>query len=970
MIVAPPADSQGAPALSTEPSPSAQTGAVGLLERERDVADIDRALSEAVGGEGAILLIEGPPGIGKTSLLAELRRRARARNLTVLTARCGEIETGFRFGVVRQLLDAPVAAARGEARAELFAGAARLAQPVFDVGALGDQAHGDITYPTLHGLYWLVSNLAERAPLLLAVDDVHWADEPSVRFLAHLALRLAGMPVLVALATRSGSESRRPDLRELLLEARDLVLRPRPLRAAAVEYLVTTTLGAEAGTVLADPCREATGGNPFLLAELLGELRREARPAHEIKPDAVRRLGPERIAAALLLRVGQLDNAAPALARAVAVLGEQARLAACALLAGIDLVRARELADELVNLAVLDRGEPLRFVHPIVRTAIHDDIPAARRSDLHTRAARLLAGQGVGPEQVAVHLVATEPVGDQRVVGTLRQAARDALAGGAPDTAAALLRRALAEPPDSETRALVHFELGSAEHQLGGLAARDHLRAAGEAVADPIVRARALITLAVDTQADPARQREQLALYERAARDVLEHDRELGLQLLAVRLGGLLFNPDLPTRFEDEAEVYRGLSADTPGECLLLSFAARKALAGGESVAEVGALAERAAAHPAIYTHPVNFWRLNTTVCLIAAERYDLAEQILIRSLRRTERAGSPFGLSGVAWLRGLVRHARGDLRGAETDGRAALDSLAPNTMVRAASWTTPLLQSLVDSGRLDEAAGVLAEFRLDADLPPILPMIPVALARGRLNAARGRLDAARMDLEDAMQRIAVTRGLSPFGAHDAPLALVAVLHALGDLDAAAALAEQTLRAARSACSPRGIGGALRASGLVRGGKPGLELLAQAVDTLESSPSLLWRAEALVDFGAALRRNGQRVAAGDALREGMDLAHRCGAQPLVDRAADELRAAGARPRRPARTGADALTAGERRVAELAATGISNKQIAQTVRHPAHRGNAPVPRLRQARDHLAGGPGRGARPLTTGPRPPK
>jgi DNA-binding CsgD family transcriptional regulator len=903
------------------------TGA--LLEREDDLAVIDRALADAAAGDGSMLLIEGPPGIGKTSLLGELRRRARARELTVLTARGGELERGVRFGVVRQLLDVPVGSARGGRREELLAGAASLAEPVFDPASLLERDTDDIAHGTLHGLYWLVANLAEHRPLVLSVDDVHWADEPSIRFLIHLAYRLTGMPVLVVLACRSGSEQRRPELRPLLLEAQGPVIRPRPLRKDSVERLVSATLGADAAT-LAAACHEATGGNPFLLSELLGEIRRDARPATEIEPDVVRRLGPERIAAALLLRVGQLDPASPALTRAVAVLGPQARLTTCAQLAELDVRRARELADELASLAVLERAEPLRFVHPIVRTAIYDDIPAGRRADLHARAAHLLADQQADPEQVALHLMATEPAGEPDVVAALRDAARQALASGAPDTAAALLRRALAEPPDAGTGPLVHFELGTAEHTLGLLTARDHLLEAGRAATDPVIRARALITLAVDTQPEPARQREQLPLYEQAARDVHELDRQLALQLHGVRLGALLFNLDLPVRFEEEAETYRDLPGDTPEECLLLSFAARKLMAGGENMYTVAALAERAAAHPAIQTHGINFWRLNTTFCLIEAECFDIAEQMQTRALREAERAGSALGIAGVSWQRALVRYARGDLRGAESDGRAALDSVPSNTLVRVVGRTPSLIQALTDAGRYDEADAVLATHGLDRALPPILSMGLILLARARLRAATGNLEAARTDLEELLRRITAFRGLSPLITFEAPLALVPVRQALGDLGGARELADTTLRAALRVSSRRATGAALRVSGLVRSGEEGLELLRDAADTLRASPALLWRAEALIDLGAALRRHGQRTDACDVLREGMDLAHRCGAVPLADRAAGELRAAGARPRRRVTTGADALTARERRVAELAATGMTNKEIAQSL----------------------------------------
>ena len=173
--------------------------------------------------------------------------------------------------------------------------------------------------------------------------------------------------------------------------------------------------------------------------------------------------------------------------------------------------------------------------------------------------------------------MATPPTGDRKVVAMLREAARSALAGGAPDTAALQLRRALDEPPDAADRPAVLFELGNAEHEIGDAAAPGHLQEAGETATDPRLRARAFMALAWTTHPDSRRQRQQLPLYEWAAREVRDHDRELALQLDAARLGALMLNPDLPTRFEDEADRFTELPALTAENacCARLSPAGR-----------------------------------------------------------------------------------------------------------------------------------------------------------------------------------------------------------------------------------------------------------------------------------------------------------------------------------------------------------------------------------------------------------
>ena len=601
----------------------------------------------------------------------------------------------------------------------------------------------------------------------------------------------------------------RPLLNSLLVEAHPPILRPRPLSESAVERVVRATIGEETSAELCRACRHATGGNPFLLSELLGEFRRDGSPADEIDPDSVGRVALERVAAAVLLRVGHLHPHATGLARAVAVLGEQARLAMCAELVGIHSRTANRVATGLVDLAVLVSGEPLRFVHPIVRTAIYEDLSAADRADLHARAARLLHDQRADPGAIAVHLLATPASGDEKVVNMLRQAARSALAGGAPDTAATLLRRALDEPPANGDRPLVLFELGNAEHEIGDDGARSHLREAGETTTDPMIRARAFTALASTTHPDARHQREQLPLYELAAAEVRGHDRELALELEAARLGALLLNPDLPDKFEGEADRFADLSASTGAECLLRSFVARGALDTGP-IAVAGDLAEQVASHPALVSqggHPL--WRTNITICLVQAERYDVADRLLSRGIRHAERVGSPRWLARALWLRGLARHRSGDLRAAEIDGRAAVDLHGLTADYTKTPGLVVVVDSLADQGRAEEGEVLLTERGMDGELAPTLFSVLPLLARGRCRAAMGDYARARTDLEDALRRIGKSRGLFPW-ASDARVALAPVLNAMGEVRAAREVAEAAYAAATFAQSRRRMGGALR----------------------------------------------------------------------------------------------------------------------------------------------------------------
>ena len=175
--------------------------ASGLVERDAELALLARLAAEAAAGEGRTALIEGPAGLGKTRLLAELRRLAEAGGARVLSARASDLERDYPFGVVRQLLEGvlldPAAAERA------LAGAAAPARAVFEFAG-SDPADQSGSFAALHGLYWVCVNLAGERPLAVVVDDIHWADSPSLRFLAYLARRLEGLPVLLAATLRTG----------------------------------------------------------------------------------------------------------------------------------------------------------------------------------------------------------------------------------------------------------------------------------------------------------------------------------------------------------------------------------------------------------------------------------------------------------------------------------------------------------------------------------------------------------------------------------------------------------------------------------------------------------------------------------------------------------------------------------------------------------------------------------------------
>jgi predicted ATPase len=171
-----------------------------LVEREAELSACDSLLDAARGGRGSLLVIEGPAGIGKTRLIHEARARAEATGMHPLGARGGELERDFPFGVVRQLFEPLVASCADRERDQLLSGAARFAERALSDRLLERDADGDdASYATLHGLYWLAANVADRSPLLIAVDDAHWSDAASQHSLAYLIKRIEDLPALILL---------------------------------------------------------------------------------------------------------------------------------------------------------------------------------------------------------------------------------------------------------------------------------------------------------------------------------------------------------------------------------------------------------------------------------------------------------------------------------------------------------------------------------------------------------------------------------------------------------------------------------------------------------------------------------------------------------------------------------------------------------------------------------------------------
>jgi hypothetical protein len=436
-----------------------------------------------------VVLLDGPAGIGKTSLAQAVREAARERGFAVLAATGSELDRDFPFGLVHQLLDGVLAGAEPERRGRLLAGAAALAEVVLSPAAAG--AAPDPSHASLHGLYWLCANLAEECPLLLVVDDLHWGDAASLRFLEFLGRRLEGLPLLVLAAARSGEAGPAEELLGLIAAGPAAqTVAPAPLSAAAVAEALAAQFGAPPDPAFAAASAQATGGNPLLVRELIRAARETGLSGTAEEAEGVASLAGAGVAGATRRRLARLGPTAASVAAAATVLGDAPRPDDLAALTGLEDAAVAETLDRLARAEVLT---PQRaFVHPLVREALAGSIAPAERSRLHAVAASRLAARGAAPTAVAVHLLACEPAGEEWVVDVLRRAARAAVAEGAGDTAVAHLRRALAEPPASRDRAGLLLELGERRLAAGDAQGVDDLTAALDAGLQGDEAARAL----------------------------------------------------------------------------------------------------------------------------------------------------------------------------------------------------------------------------------------------------------------------------------------------------------------------------------------------------------------------------------------------------------------------------------------------------------------------------------------------
>ncbi|MEU6082909.1 AAA family ATPase [Streptomyces sp. NPDC047108] len=897
-----------------------ETESVYLAGREDAWCAIDDLRAGAWDGHGTGVLVQGAPGVGRTALLRAVCERAQRAGAFVVEAAADPLEADCPFGVVRQLLggdDGPWSAA---GPAELF-----------------ERTIG----------------LAAGRPLVVAVDDLRWADDASARWLAYLLRRIRRRQVLVV-ATASLPAG---TIDAELLSRFDREITLGGLGAGAVTDIAGELLGTPVEKEFGEACHRATDGNPALLLGVLRALRRAGRPASEEGLNDVL-ASPRPEALTWLHRtLRHCGQGARELAEAVAVFGEPVDLDLAAATAGLPVARAAALADELAAARLLFWCENrVSLRPPLVRAAVRGGLAPGTRRLLHTRAARLLHAQGAPAGDIADQLLRSDPLGEPWAADVLCAVAAQATAEGAPDRALDCLRSALREPVDSRRRAELMVLMGSVQPPGDIGSAVGYLRRALDVTSDVAVRAGAARRLA-GLLCLSERYGEGMSVLRTVAAPTREHAPDVALDLEVEEALLRVFHLPSPhtalDRLADRAGAADGRETDDrsdrsdrvdraevadrtdpaggPEHDALGIVRSVRAMMSGRQRSQAVRLASRAldlglpVVNEASLHHPMN------VLTLAVAGELDLAARHADAAVAQARRTRSALGGARALAVRSEVNYRLGRLDECRSDAQACRETLRqfgpPRADGLAMAASARLVDVLVDKGDLDGAERVVADELAGNAVTESLLGTWLLAGRGRLHLARGRFREGVEDLRETGRRLDSWQVTNPAVIPWRSLA-GAGYAALGKPGVARDLIDAELALARRWGSARAVGVALGAAGAVAKGNAAVVPLQEAVAVLARSDAALEHARSLADLGTALRRTNRLADARHHLRHAASSAEQCGATALVRHARAELIAAGARPRSRSHFGLDSLTPTERRVATLAARGLSNREISE------------------------------------------
>jgi len=886
----------------TEVGPRTAASAA-LWERDAEVDSVVRAvraLRADSASSGSLLVVRGEAGFGKTALLAETRRIAERLGCTVWSARGGETLRSVPFNVVRQLLQPALVSLMPEEIREYLGDWYDIAGPALGLTEPGER-QADPQNVT-DGLVAAVRRLARRDwPLVLLIDDAHWADQETLRWLAAFTERLDDLSVLVVMACRPGDDSGESArlLGAIAATAGAPATTLSALTPQATAGLTRATLGDHADAPF---CREVwavTDGNPYETVELLAKVRDSGLRPSEGAAGELRALNRAARGGGLVARLEELGIDATRFAWAAAILGTDISVDLVAKLATLGRAEAGHCAELLRSARILTTSDPahvqsddgdLEFVHPLIATAVYDSIPPALCTAMHGIAAQVVTDSGRGAAAAARHLLQVHPDDDEELVEQLREAARDHLAVGAPDAARRCLERALLEPPSPDVHAHVLYELGCATLLTAPARTIDHLQTAlAMPGLDGAERVDAVFRLSQALLHNDQLEEAVRTVETEAARQVSGPAR-MRLQAVQYMWEGIHAGETAsPGRSRRLAELARTCAGRDNSERALLILRGFDAMTHGENAEEIVELSDRALVNgllaPGLGWTDTE-WGVELPMMLASSyaytDRLDRAESLFTQALRAYESSGWSGGHLALAHAYvGLGHRRRGRLREAEASQRESLRIAERVGRGLPLYWsaTCNLVDTLLARGHVDEAWSIAEQYGFAPPYPSTIVLPDPRSVRGRLLLAVGRTKDGVNELE-AAEKAAAARG------HHNPVLVpwavdLARALAVEDPGRAAQLATEARRHAERFGTDTAIGEALRCAAALETGQRAVRLAGQAVAYLEASPCQYEHAAARVEYGILSRSVTE-------LDRGLALARSCGADGLADRASAAL----------------------------------------------------------------------------------
>ncbi len=909
-----------------------------LFERSAILDEFEAIFSRSLAVPSSCIAIEGSRGSGRTALLNAAADVATRVDCLVLRAKGGVVEQQKPFAVLGRLIESAEAMAAAAGNDEGVERARSLESLLAEQAGPDDDPIRPRREPDDHQtaslFHRLVLTLRQTAPVLLAIDDADLGDPETLAVLQFLIRRLEHQQIWLVVTARPllAGVGLRPvdglltehDVRQFILE---------PLHDASVEAVLAGFFGVRPDPEFVHTCTEATGGSPFLLKALLPSLLRASVAPTAAMASSVEQIRASKITQSVLGRLAQLPAAATDLLRAAAVLGAEADPTLTRQLAAIDALAAEQAADDAEQIELIESGRPFRFTSPLFRWAVYQDIPTARRSQLHGAAAQLLDARGADDTVIANHLLATEPGGDIEVADRLQAIGRRAQAAGETALALRCLERALSECPLAERRSALYVDLAAAEVADQGSLALVHLRRALEFEGFDAARVmRVGVDLLGHLGEDDRESRSETIttlIGLRAQLDGVDRNLRIELELSLIltvepidqrmeclqRLRLLLDEPG----DEESPITQRGRSVVAVNDLLSSNELCADELAEAlEQIVDVGQLVGVEPLDAGIQTYAL--------FGLLCTDRFAWVDNLLATASTHGSIIDREVVEQRITALSAISLLWQGALTEADDRCTRSEEAAGDEGSVPGRSAIVGHLDVLVEQGRFDEAerlARATEHQRIHLSIFRSLSQIE----RGSLLLAQGHADRALEEFTAAGRAGARAGTTNPAMVPWRAGAVVALVQ-LGEHEEARRLADENLGLARRFGAPRTISSALRASAAASSelGRR-VELLTEAVSLLEPSGARLERARALVDLGTALIDSNRKEEARSVLRQGASLASLCGAHQLLELAGEQLRAAGARPRRLGLVGPESLTPSELRVVRMAADGLTNQRIA-------------------------------------------